>query len=95
MQKEKKYHLGPAQIEEIRTLRQSDPWKWTRKALAEKFECSQFFVGMVGELVSPAGVEKKASEEQKLEELRARWGRRKKIAREDRGRRRELWYQDQ
>lgn len=95
MQKEKRYHLGPAEIEEIRTLRQSDPWKWTRKVLAEKFECSQFFVGMVGELVSPAGVQKKAEEQQKRAEVKDRWGKRKRIARDDRSRRRELWYRDQ
>ena len=91
MQKEKKYHLTPADIEEIRTLRTEDPWKWTRKALAEKFECSQFFVGMVGE----APAKKKAFEEKKLEEVKERWGRRKRLAREDRGRRREMWGRDE
>ena len=95
MQKEKKYHLGPAEIEEIRRLRQQDPWRWTRKALAERFQCSQFFVGMVGELVSVEGVRKKSFEEKRMEEIRERWGKRKRIAREDRGRRRQLWERDQ
>ncbi|KAF2202385.1 hypothetical protein GQ43DRAFT_312506 [Delitschia confertaspora ATCC 74209] len=44
---EKKYNVTPEQIEEIRRLRKEDPEKWTRVRLAEKFGCSQFFVGLV------------------------------------------------
>ena len=90
MQKEKKYHLTPKEIEEIRRLRTEDPWLWTRKKLAEKFECSQFFVGMVAE----APVEKKEYEKVKEEGVKERWGRRRRYAREDRGKRRELWAMD-
>ena len=91
IQKEKKYHLTPKEIEQIRKLRAKDPWTWTRKKLAEKFDCSQFFVGMVAEVPR----EKKVVEEKKLEEVKDRWGRRRRYAREDRGRRRELWSKDQ
>ncbi|KAM0795275.1 mitochondrial ribosomal protein subunit L20-domain-containing protein [Usnea florida] len=87
---EKKYHLGQKEIEEIRRLRTEDPYKWTRAKLAEKFECSQFFVGMVAE----ASAEKKLAEQRKLEEVRAKWGRRRTYAREDRSKRRELWGKD-
>ena len=90
VQKEKKYHLTPTEMSEIRRLRLEDPNKWTRKTLSEKFGCSQFFVGMIAE----ASEEKKAKETAKLEEVKDRWGKRRRNAREDRGRRRELWAMD-
>ena len=88
---EKKYHLGEKEIEEIRRLRTQDPYKWTRKVLAEKFGCSQFFVGMVGE----ASGEKKEMEREKIEAIKERWGRRRRYAREDRSKRREMWGRDE
>lgn len=87
---EKKYHLSEKDIQEIRKLRTDDPYTWTRKKLAEKFECSQFFVGMICE----APVEKKELERGKLEAIKERWGRRRRYARDDRGKRRELWARD-
>lgn len=71
-------------------MRSEDPYKWTRAKLAEKFDCSQFFVGIVAEAPS----EKKVAEQGKLEEIQAKWGRRRRYAREDRGKRRELWGKD-
>ena len=88
---EKKYHLTPKEIEEIRMLRSKDPFTWTRKALAEKFACSQFFVGMV----CPANEERKEQQRQILENVKEKWGRRKRYAREDRARRRDLWARDE
>ena len=90
VQKEKKYHLTPNDIEEIRKLRTEDPWVWTRKKLAEKFECSQFFIGIVAE----APAKKKDTERAKLDDVKERWGRRRRDAREDRAKRRELWGMD-
>ncbi|CAD6569237.1 MAG: hypothetical protein ASARMPREDX12_002264 [Alectoria sarmentosa] len=87
---EKKYHLRQEEIEEIRRLRSKDPYKWTRAKLAEKFECSQFFIGMVAEAPS----EKKIAEQRKLKEIQEKWGKRRRYAREDRGKRRELWGKD-
>lgn len=87
----KKYHLTPHDVEEIRRLRTQDPYTWTRKKLAEKFDCSQFFVGMVAE----APPEKKEMEFAKEEAAKARWGKRRRYAREDRQKRRELWGKDQ
>ena len=83
----KTYHLTPEDFEEIRTLRGEDPWKWTRKRLAEKFNCSQFFVGMVAE----ASEKKKKYEQNALEKTKERWGQRKRAAREERVKRRALW----
>ncbi|KAF2020381.1 hypothetical protein BU24DRAFT_360822 [Aaosphaeria arxii CBS 175.79] len=86
---EKKYHLTDADIAEIRSLRAQDPVYWTRVRLAEKFKCSQFFVGMVAKNHEKS--ERVAEEHQRARE---RWGTRRRMAKEDRGRRKELWGQD-
>ena len=88
---EKKYHLNEEDFAEIRRLRAEDPYKWTRNKLAEKFGCSQFFVGMVAE----ATKEKKDVEREKIEAVKARWGKKRRYAREDRTKRRELWGRDE
>ena len=41
------------------------------------------------------GLEKKQYEEDRIQGIRERWGKKRQITREDRGRRRELWYKDQ
>ena len=86
---QKKYHLTPEQVEEIRRLRKEDPRKWTRVRLAEKFECSQFFVSLCC-----AAPEVKAEQDKQLEEIKQRWGRRKTEARDARQERKKLWGQD-
>lgn len=83
---EKKYHLTETDVAEIRRLRASDPVKWSRQKLADKFECSQFFVGLVAP--APEHAQRKADE---VEELKKRWGPRRRAAREDRKRRKEMW----
>lgn len=87
----KKYHLREEEIAEIRRLRTTDPNVWTRTKLAQKFDCSQFFVGMVVQ----ASKEKKEKERQILENVKEKWGRRRRYAREDRKKRRELWERDE
>jgi hypothetical protein len=86
---EKKYHLTPAQVEEVRKLRAEDPKLWTRVRLAEKFECSQFFVSLC--CSSP---EIKEQRDKELEEIKRKWGRKKTEAREDRQTRKALWGRD-
>ena len=88
---EKKYHLREKEIEEIRRLRTEDPNKWTQNKLAEKFECSQFFIGMV----SKAPKERIEKAKKELEEVKEKWGQRRRYAREDRQKRRELWGRDE
>ena len=88
---EKKYHLREKDFEEIRRLRSENPTKWTRSRLAEKFECSQFFVG----LVCQASKGKLEKDREKLEQIKERWGRRKRYAREDRAKRRIMWGRDE
>ncbi|KAI4720464.1 hypothetical protein E4T48_03366 [Aureobasidium sp. EXF-10727] len=83
---EKKYHLKEADIEEIRRLRAEDPRKWTRVRLAEKFECSQFFVSLC--CSAPAIKDERQAE---LEKIKEKWGRTKREAREDRQTRKQSW----
>lgn len=85
----KKYHLGAEEIAEIRRLREEDPRQWTRERLAEKFECSQFFVSLCA--AAPAVKEQR---ERELEAVKRRWGRRKTEAREDRQTRKAAWGRD-
>jgi hypothetical protein len=89
-QYEKTYHLSAEQIEEIRALRKSDPWKNTRAKLAKQFGCTEFFVG----LVVKATPERLAWARKREEAVRERWGERRTAAREDRAKRRELWKRD-
>ena len=88
---EKKYHLGEQDIKEIRRLRTEDPNKWTQNKLAEKFQCSQFFIGMV----SKAPKERLEWAQRELGKVKARWGQKRRQAREDRQKRRELWGRDE
>ena len=86
---EKKYHLGPAEIEEIRRLRASDPDQWTRVRLADRFGCSQFFVGLIAK-----APEKAERVSRSHEQMRSRWGAGRRMAMEDRDRRKALWGRD-
>ena len=81
--------MSEAQVDEIRRLRHQDPDTWTRIRLAEKFGCSQFFVGLVAK-----NEEKAKRVESMHEEARRKWGARRREAREDRGRRKVLWGRD-
>ena len=83
---EKKYHLKQADIEEIKRLRAEDPRKWTRVRLAEKFECSQFFVSLC--CSAPQIKDERQAE---LEKIKEKWGRTKREAREDRQTRKQSW----
>lgn len=88
---EKKYHLREKEIEEIRRLRTEDPNKWTMNKLADRFQCSQFFIGMVAK--APKGRIELAKKD--LEAVKQKWGQRRTRAREDRQKRRELWGRDE
>lgn len=88
---EKKYHLTDKDIVEIRRLRTEDPSTWTRTKLAEKFECSPFFVGMV----VPVSEERLKQKRLELEEVKSKWGPKRRIAREQRAARRATWGRDE
>ena len=87
---EKKYHLTPSDIEEIRKLRLEDPMTWSRWKLAKRFDCSPMFIGMVCE----ASPQKKQIQKQVLEAVQSRWGMQRRMAREDRQLRKETWGRD-
>lgn len=85
---EKTYHLTPKEIEEIKALRSSDPVKYSRSALAKKYNCSRLFISIVSE--SP-----KARKEQMmntLETIKGSWHPKRALAREERKKRKQLWY---
>ncbi|KAH0612655.1 uncharacterized protein H6S33_009035 [Morchella sextelata] len=84
---EKKYHLGEAEIAEMRALRAEDPDKWTRGKLAEKFGTSRFFAGMVAETTAA----RKEEMQGRLATIKSRWGKIRTNARFERTRRRAGW----
>jgi hypothetical protein len=73
--------LGEA---EIQKLREENPTQWTRKALAQRFGCSEFFVSIV------AGKKQSGAAAQVAEEMND-IGYRKKTILENRVKRRALW----
>lgn len=87
--------LSEEEVEELRRLRRTDPAKWTRAALADKFGVSETFVGLCGFGNSSDGrLAAKLRQRQigaELEERQQKWGWRKQIAREERQRRRSMW----
>ena len=74
----------------MRRLRKEDSAKWTRQKLADKFECSNFFVATVVH----ANDEWRAKEKKRIKEIKRFWGPKKRKAREDRRRRKDLWGRD-
>lgn len=88
---EKRYHLNTEQMKEMRALREDDPYKWTRSALAKRFDCSNLFVAMVTEGLTNA---KQKEQKQVTELVRSNWGVKRRTAREDRTLRKERWYRD-
>lgn len=86
-----RHHLSEEDVAEMRRLRRSDPEKWSRLKLARKFNCSSMFVG----LCCPAPKEKYEAEKAKMEAVKARWGPKRRMAREDRIKRKEALYRDE
>ncbi|KAK3897815.1 mitochondrial ribosomal protein subunit L20-domain-containing protein [Staphylotrichum tortipilum] len=78
-----RHHLTKADIEEMRRLRTADPVTNSVVTLARRYECSQLFVLMCCH-APPAHRAKMREEEAKV---RARWGPRRRSAREERARR--------
>ncbi|QHS74671.1 mitochondrial 54S ribosomal protein mL58 [Saccharomyces paradoxus] len=85
----KTYHLGPHEIDEIKRLRHENPQKYTRKFLAAKYGISPLFVSIISK-PSEQHVQDMGS---RLQEIQSRWKDKRHVAREDRKRRKLLWYQ--
>lgn len=86
--KEKSYHLTPEQVAEIQRLRSGNPEKYTRKVLAQQFGVSPLFIS----LVSSAPESRVAEMAERLEHIKQSWHPKRVLAREDRKKRKELWY---
>ncbi|KAB8576174.1 hypothetical protein FH972_025702 [Carpinus fangiana] len=84
-------HLSATAVAEMRALRREDEEKWTATRLAERFGCSRFFVG----LVVQASPERRRVVQKEVDAVRARWGRKRRVARMERGMRKELWGRDE
>ena len=87
--------LNAEEIAEMQALRLSDPTHWTRSRLAQKYGVSSYFVGIqgFGESTQGQAAAKMVKEgHQRVDaERRTRWGFKKRVDREVRLRRRELW----
>jgi hypothetical protein len=86
---EKKYHITPEQVAEMQALRQEDSKTWTIDKLAEKYGCSTLFVRICAK-----NREAGKAHYERIEAVKARWGRKRMLARQDRRRRKDLWGQD-
>ena len=84
---EKRYHLTPVQVEEMRSLRASDPETYTVSVLAKRFDCSRAFV----QITAPASNARRAALDEDLVKQKAGWGHRKRLQREIRQKRRSFW----
>lgn len=93
---EKRYHLTEADIAEIRRLATEKSAVWSPSKLAEKFRCSKFFITIVCRAGNVSNDEKRRERHLRSVELAtSRWGRKRRVAREDRTKRKELWGQDE
>lgn len=88
--KDKKYHLTEKDVIEIQKLRLEDPEKWTKKALAAKFDCSELMVS----IASKPAPERVTEMNRRLDIIRDIWSPARARARGDRKRRQEIWKRD-
>jgi hypothetical protein len=93
--------LSEEQMREIQKLRMQDPVKWTTAKLARKYGCTTLFVTVLSKAIEKEKgnnrelwLKEKERKEKVLEAVKARWGPRRRMAREDRERRKELALSD-
>ncbi|KZW00915.1 hypothetical protein EXIGLDRAFT_111959 [Exidia glandulosa HHB12029] len=84
---QKKYHLTAEQINEIRRLRAEDPVKYSRSALAKRFDTTSWFVATVSKVPK----ERKKVLDAAVVKQREGWGELKRLAVDVRKKRREFW----
>ncbi|KAK9717139.1 hypothetical protein K7432_006414 [Basidiobolus ranarum] len=83
----KKYHLTEEDKRQIQELRNKNPSHWTRKRLAEKFDCSSLYIS----LIAPCPPQRKAILAAEKETKWNRMGYKRQQITINRQRRRELW----
>ncbi|KAF5389301.1 hypothetical protein D9757_003466 [Collybiopsis confluens] len=84
--------LAPEQITEIRRLRRSNPTKWTRGRLAEKFGCTQHFVGLVAATKKPMRKKLVQRRDEEHNANRAKWSEKKSLVAAISQKRRQYWF---
>ncbi|RDW60996.1 hypothetical protein BP6252_12379 [Coleophoma cylindrospora] len=90
-------HLSEKDVEEMKKLRIDDPVKWRLDKLSEKFNCSMAFVKIISAELTyqhPHLREHAIQEREKAEAVKARWGKKRAMAREDRVKRLDLALKD-
>ncbi|CAG8433549.1 6738_t:CDS:1 [Ambispora gerdemannii] len=85
--KTKAYHITDDQIQEMQKLRLEHPKKWTRQRLAEKYNCSAFYVG----IVAPTTEEERQRIERRIQHRINRFSEKRKYFMKIREERRKLW----
>ncbi|KAE9378196.1 hypothetical protein N431DRAFT_435365 [Stipitochalara longipes BDJ] len=86
------HHLSDADIAEIIKLKKQDPDHWSNTRLARKFNCSSLFVSICLTQCEVDNTKKKLEMKQKLEAVQARWGPRRRKAKEEQEKRFKLAY---
>lgn len=86
-----KPRLSDENIAEMQRLRALNPSYYTRKRLAEQFDCSPAFVGLVARLSTSDHRTVQRKLEKAHADVRAQWGEKKLITREIRRRRKQFW----
>ncbi|CCD22477.1 mitochondrial 54S ribosomal protein mL58 NDAI_0A03200 [Naumovozyma dairenensis CBS 421] len=85
---EKSYHLKPDQIKQIQQLRNENPTLYSRSKLAKMFNVSPLFIS----LCSKPPKSHLDEMDRRLNVIKGKWNERTKLARDDRKKRKELWY---
>ncbi|KAG9239609.1 mitochondrial ribosomal protein subunit L20-domain-containing protein [Amylocarpus encephaloides] len=89
------HHLSDTDIAEIQSLKREDPEKWNANKLARKFNCSSMFVSICLKQCGADDTNYKKQEKDKLDAIRAKWGPRRTMAREDREKRKQMALRDE
>lgn len=89
-------------MRDIQRLRMQDPVKWTTHKLAKKYGCTSLFVTILSKAIEKEKENNRSlwerereRKEKVLEAVKARWGDRRRMAREDRAKRIEMVLRDE
>lgn len=83
-------HLTEADAVEIQRLRNEEPEKWTRKALATKFGVSEHVIG----ILSKSSTARSQEMDSRLQTIKEIWNDKRARARDHRRRRKAFWLRD-
>ncbi|KAF9527575.1 mitochondrial ribosomal protein subunit L20-domain-containing protein [Crepidotus variabilis] len=83
--------MSDADLEKLQELRRSDPFKYSRAKLAEMFNCTPAFVGMVAPLTKSQCKSTHKVLGEKHERSRDKWSEKHSIVMAIRKKRKELW----